>query len=358
VGDPSPLRAYQALLRRRLLLGVLMLLMLVVLALVALGTGSYQLTPGDVVHALALGPGPVDPEQQVAAQVVWGLRLPRVVAALLAGAALGLAGAVLQALLRNPLASPFTLGISQGAALGATAAIVLFDAGALHSVGREAMSVQTPVPVVGLALAGGLGSAALILLIGTLRGLTPEAVVLAGIALGAFASAATMILQYFASDTQAAATLFWTFGDLGRAGWRETAWLAAAVLTIGLLPLAAAWRYNALAWGDELARGLGIAVARERLLGAASAAVLAAITTAFLGVIGFIGLIAPHAVRLLVGADQRTLLPLSALAGALLLLAADTLGRVLIAPVMLPVGAVTALVGAPLLLVLLLRQRR
>jgi iron complex transport system permease protein len=355
---PSPRRAYQRLLRQRLLLGSAMLAALAVLLLIALGSGSYRLGPSAVAAALVAGPSPADREQLVAAQVIWGLRLPRVLAALLAGAALGLAGAVLQGLLRNPLASPFTLGISQGAALGATCAIVLFDAGALHAVGTEAMTLQAPMSVVGLALTGGLGAAALILLIGTLRGLTPEAVVLAGIALGAFASAATMIVQYFASDTQAAATLFWTFGDLGRAGWSEVAWLAAALVAIGVWPLRAAWRYNALAWGDDLARGLGVSVAKQRLIGTASAAALAAITTAFLGVIGFIGLIAPHLIRLLIGGDQRFLLPFSALAGALILLGADTLARVLIAPVMLPVGAVTALLGAPLLLVLLLRQRR
>ncbi len=355
---PSPRRAYQRLLQRRLLLGLAMLVALALLLLIALGSGSYQLGPSAVAAALLAGPSPADQEQRVAAQVIWSLRLPRVIAALLAGASLGLAGSVLQGLLRNPLASPFTLGISQGAAFGATCAIVLFDAGALHAVGTEAMTLQAPMSVVGLALAGGLGAAALILMIGTLRGLTPEAVVLAGIALGAFASAATMIVQYFASDTQAAATLFWTFGDLGRAGWSEVAWLAAALVAIGVWPLRAAWHYNALAWGDDLARGLGVSVARQRLIGTAAAAALAAVTTAFLGVIGFIGLIAPHLIRLLIGGDQRFLLPFSALAGALVLLAADTLARVLIAPVMLPVGAVTALLGAPLLLVLLLRQRR
>ncbi|MCF7995614.1 MAG: iron ABC transporter permease [Chromatiaceae bacterium] len=355
---PSPRRAYQRLLQQRLLLGLAMLAALALLLLIALGSGSYKLDPGAVAAALVAGPSPADRDQLVAAQVIWSLRLPRVIAALLAGASLGLAGAVLQGLLRNPLASPFTLGISQGAAFGATCAIVLFDAGALHAVGTEAMTLQAPMSVVGLALAGGFGAAALILMIGTLRGLTPEAVVLAGIALGAFASAATMIVQYFASDTQAAATLFWTFGDLGRAGWSEVAWLAAALVAIGVWPLRAAWHYNALAWGDDLARGLGVSVARQRLIGTAAAAALAAMTTAFLGVIGFIGLTAPHLIRLLIGGDQRFLLPFSALAGALILLGADTLARVLIAPVMLPVGAVTALLGAPLLLVLLLRQRR
>ena len=327
---------------------------LLVLILVSLASGTYRLSLEALVAILLAGPA----QDGIGTRIVWNIRLPRVAAALLAGAALGLAGTLLQGLLRNPLASPFTLGISQGAALGATCAIVLFGAGQLHSTGTQAVTLSAPASVVMLALLGGLGAAALILTIATLRGLTPEAVVLAGIALGAFASAATMIVQYFASDTQAAATLFWTFGDLGRAGWSEVAWLAAALAVIGLLPLRAARHYNAMAWGDDPARALGVDVVRQRLIGTAAAATLAAIATAFLGVIGFVGLIAPHAVRLLIGSDQRFLLPLSALAGALVLLAADTLGRLLIAPAMLPVGAVTALVGAPILLVLLLRGQR
>lgn len=327
---------------------------LLVLTLVSLASGTYRLSLEALMSILLAGPG----QEGIGTQVVWGIRLPRVATALLAGAALGLAGTLLQGLLRNPLASPFTLGISQGAALGATCAIVFFGAGQLHSTGTQAVTLTAPAGVVMLALLGGLGAAAVILTIATLRGLTPEAVVLAGIALGAFASAATMIVQYFASDTQAAATLFWTFGDLGRAGWPEVAWLAAALVVIGLLPLRAAKHYNAMAWGDDPARALGVDVVRQRLIGTAAAATLAAIATAFLGVIGFVGLIAPHAVRLLIGADQRFLLPLSALTGALVLLAADTLGRLAIAPAMLPVGAVTALVGAPILLVLLLRGQR
>nr|WP_242467659.1 iron ABC transporter permease [Thiocapsa imhoffii] len=338
---------------RRTLVGLAMGAALLVLTLVSLASGTYRLSVEALLAILFAGPG----GEGIETQIIWGIRLPRVAAALLAGAALALAGTLLQGLLRNPLASPFTLGIAQGAALGATCAIVFFGAGQLHSTGAQAVTLNAPLGVVSLALLGGLSSAALILLIATLRGLTPEAVVLAGIALGAFASAATMIVQYFASDTQAAATLFWTFGDLGRAGWPEVAWLAGALVVFGVLPWRAAWHYNAMAWGDDPARALGVDVVRHRLLGTAAAATLAAIATAFLGIIGFIGLIAPHAVRLLIGSDQRFLLPFSALAGALILLAADTLGRLLLAPVVLPVGAVTALVGAPLLLVLLLRGR-
>ncbi len=305
-----------------------------------------------MLSALAAGPAADD----AAAHVLWSIRLPRLLGVLLAGASLATAGVVMQTVLRNPLASPLTLGVSQGAALGATCAIVLLGAGELHRFGPQAITVHEPYRVVLAALAGGLGTAGLILALARLRAMRPESLVLAGVALGAFSSAATMLVQYFASEVQVAATLFWTFGDLGKAGWLEVSWMTALTLPLAALLTLAGWQFNALAWGEDSARSLGVAVPRLRLWALAAAAVLAAVATAFLGVIGFIGLIAPHLVRLLVGADHRALIPLSALAGAAVLLAADTLGRLVMAPVVLPVGAVTALLGAPLLLALLLRR--
>lgn len=350
----SPARAvYRRQTLRRLAVGAGLLALLLLLALYALSRGSYPLTPGQVLEALTAGPNAAGP----AAHVIWSIRLPRLLAALLAGMGLALAGAVMQTVLRNPLASPLTLGISQGAAFGATCAIIFLGAGELHRLGPNAVVIHQPALVVAAALAGGLGIAGLILFIALLRGLRPEALVLAGVALGAFASAGTMLVQYFADEVQVAATLFWTFGDLGKAGWREVAWLAAVTLPLSLLLARAAWRFNALAWGEDSARALGVAVGRLRLYGLAAAATIAAVATAFLGVIGFVGLIAPHLVRLAIGADHRYLIPYAALAGALVLLAADTVGRLIIAPVVLPVGAVTALLGAPLLLALLLRRR-
>lgn len=349
----APRAVFQRQTGRRRLTGVALLILLAGLMIYALSQGSYALTPEAVLAALFGGPGAADP----AAHVIWSIRLPRLLAALLAGMSLGLAGAVMQSVLRNPLASPMTLGVSQGAALGATCAIVLLGAGELNRLGPSAVVIQEPSLVVGAALIGGLGTAGAILLLALLRGLRPEALVLAGIALGAFSSAGTMLVQYFATETQAAATLFWTFGDLGKAGWREVAWLAAMLVPLFLLLKRAAWSLNALAWGEDSARALGVAVGPLRLWALAAGAVLAAVATAFLGVIGFVGLIAPHLVRLLIGADHRYLLPYAALAGAIVLLGADTLGRLIIAPVVLPVGAVTAMLGAPLLLALLLRRR-
>lgn len=347
-----PLRQRRRQAAQQWLVGVALLAALALLAVYALGKGSYPLSAAQVISALAVGPGAGD----AAGHVLWSIRLPRLLGAVLAGVSLATAGVVMQTVLRNPLASPLTLGISQGAALGATCGIVLLGAGELHRFGPQALTVHEPYLVVAAALAGGLGTAGLILAIATLRAMRPETLVLAGVALGAFSSAATMLVQYFASDVQAAATLFWTFGDMGKAGWLEVGWMAALALPLLALLTATGWQFNALAWGEDSARSLGVAVPRLRLWALAAAAVLASVATAFLGVIGFIGLIAPHLVRLLVGADHRVLVPLSALAGALVLLAADTLGRLVLAPAVLPVGAVTALLGAPLLLALLLRR--
>lgn len=357
VTDPAvaalPSAAFQRQTQRRLLAGVLLLAALMLLAMYSLSRGSFPLNPTQVLDALLAGPDAPGP----AAHVLWSIRLPRLAAAVLAGIGLAVAGTVMQTVLRNPLASPLTLGISQGAALGATCAIVFLGAGEMHRIGPEAVVIHQPAVVVIAALAGGLGTAGLILFIALLRGLRPEALVLAGVALGAFAGAGTMLVQYFADEVQVAATLFWTFGDLGKAGWIEVTWLATVTLPLALLLGRAAWHFNALAWGEDNARALGVAVGRLRLLGLAAAASIAAVATAFLGVIGFIGLIAPHLVRLAIGADHRYLLPYAALAGALVLLGADTLGRLALAPVVLPVGAVTALLGAPILLALLLRRR-
>ncbi|RNE91511.1 iron ABC transporter permease [Marichromatium sp. AB31] len=350
--SPAPRASFRHQRRRRLLAGLSLGVGLMALVVYALGQGSYPLTAGEVLTALRAGPAAPDP----AAHVIWSIRLPRLLAALLAGMSLALAGAVMQSVLRNPLASPMTLGVSQGAAFGATCAIVLLGAGELNRLGPETVVVEQPYLVVGAALVGGLCTAAAILLIALLRQLRPEALVLAGIALGAFSSAGTMLVQYFASDTQAAATLFWTFGDLGKAGWREVGWLALVLAPLLVLLTRTGWQLNAMAWGEDSARALGVAVARLRLTVLAAGAVLAAVSTAFLGVIGFVGLIAPHLVRLIIGVDHRYLLPYAALAGAIVLLGADTLGRLIIAPVVLPVGAVTAMLGAPLLLALLLRR--
>lgn len=340
--------AYSSLLGRKTAAGAVLTAVVVVLALTALTLGSYPLSIGEILAALA---GRAD---EATAHVIGHIRLPRVAAALLAGASLGVSGAVMQNVIRNPLASPFTLGVSQGAAFGAAFAIVLIGAGAAKGVFTTA---QTGLVALS-AFAGALVTVLAIMLLSSLRRLTPASLILAGVSLSALFGAATMFLQFFSTDSQLAATVFWTFGDLGRAAWRDIL-LMTAVLAPGLAYfIRRSWDYNALEWGDEAARGLGVPVGSLRLMSLVMAAFLAAVTVACLGIIGFVGLVAPHVMRFFVGDDHRFLIPCSALCGSSLLLAADIVSRVILAPVIVPVGIVTTFAGAPILLYLLMKGRK
>jgi iron complex transport system permease protein len=339
---------YGILLGRKASIGVLLLAAVVLLALVSLAVGSYPLSPGEILAALS---GRAD---EVTAHVIGNIRLPRVAAAIVAGASLGVAGTVMQNVIRNPLASPFTLGVSQGAAFGAALAIVLVGAGAAKGV---ATAMQTWLVALS-AFAGALITVMAILLLSSLRRLTPASLILAGVAMSAFFGAATMFLQYFSTDSQLAATVFWTFGDLGRAGWRDIGLMTAALVPGLAFFIRHRWGYNALEWGDEAAQGLGISVGNLRLASLVISALVAAVTVACMGIIGFVGLVAPHIMRFFVGDDHRFLIPCSALCGSSLLLLSDIVSRVILAPVIVPVGIVTTFAGAPLLLYLLMKGRK
>jgi iron complex transport system permease protein len=311
--------------------------------------GSLPLTVADIVSNLFAK------TQSQYGHVIWNIRLPRMITSVIAGAGLAVAGAVMQNILKNPLASPFTIGISQGAGFGAAFAIIILGAGSTNPAGIEAVTVNSPNLVVLSAFAGSMLSVIFILALSLLRRITPEAVILAGVALSAFFGAATMFLQYFASDMQVAATVFWTFGDLGKAGWLENGIMLAAFLAAFGYFFAVRWRFNALQWGDEVAQSLGVRVGRLRIIGMVLSSLIVAVITAFLGIIGFIGLIAPHIARFLVGSDHRFLIPCTAVLGALLLLVSDIIARLLLPPIILPVGIITSFLGAPLFLYLLIR---
>ncbi len=281
--------------------------------------------------------------------IVLQIRLPRLLAALLGGAALGLSGALMQGALRNPLASPFTLGVSQAAAFGASFAIVV-----LHAYESDTGLYSVTLCAFISALAG-MGA---IMMLGRAMAFRPEVLVLGGVAIGALFGAATMLLQYFASDLDAAATLFWTFGDLGKAMYASLGMLAAALAIASGILWRWHWQLDALLLGDEHAHSLGVAAKRLRLWLLVIATLLGSLAVAYFGVIGFIGLVAPHMARLLFGAAHAALLPLSALGGALLLLASDTAAQHLLEHSVLPVGILSAFLGAPLFLYLLFRQGR
>jgi len=331
-----------------------LMVLLALLVIVSILVGSYDLSPWRVVRTLAgceAGPGKI---------VVWDIRMPRIIAALVAGGALGLSGMATQSLLRNPLASPFTLGISQGAAFGAAFSIVVLKAGsmqtsALRTADTASYFINSVYAVTTFAFAGALTATAIILALARLRKMTPESIILAGVALSSLFTSGTILVQFFASDVEIATVVFWTFGDVARSSWTEIGILSVFFGGAILYYMYHRWTLNAMSVGEESAKALGVEVERVRLVGMFIASLIAALTTAFHGVIAFLGLLAPHIGRRLVGDDYRLLIPFSCLLGGLLLLTADTAGRLLMGSGTLPVGVLTSFMGAPLFLYLLMR---
>jgi iron complex transport system permease protein len=290
--------------------------------------------------------------------IVWNIRLPQAAAAIVAGAGLAISGATMQSILRNPLGSPFTLGISHAAAFGAAFSVMILGSGIMASTNVGAVNITNPYVTTLSAFLFSLAAAGVIMGVSRIRGATPEVMILTGVALGALFTAGTMLLQYFADDVQLAAMVFWTFGDTARASWSELGLIAAVTLVSSVYFMANSWNYNAIDAGDETARGLGVHVQRTRLLGMLVATLLTAVIISFLGIIGFVGLVVPHMVRRCIGSDLRFLLPASIVTGGLLLLVSDTAARLMLAPQVLPVSILTAFMGAPVFIALIIRGAR
>jgi iron complex transport system permease protein len=284
--------------------------------------------------------------QHATAEIVLEIRLPRAVLAALVGAGLATAGALLQALLQNPLADPYVLGISGGAALGGVAAL---------AVGGGFWLGGAAVPLV--SFAGALGASLLLYAVAAAGGRAPaHSLLLTGVVFNAFASSLIVFVTSAADLSRVASVFLWLIGSVRLV---EPALLAgvAALFGLGLaIAMHHAYALNLIAQGDETASHLGVDVPRTRRHVLAASALMIGASVAVSGLIGFVGLIVPHLLRLTVGSDHRTLVPASALAGAAFLVSADTLARVVLAPVELPVGALTALIGGPLFLVLLRRE--
>ncbi|NMB56092.1 MAG: iron ABC transporter permease [Leptolinea sp.] len=344
-GDASQAFIQYSTRKRILIFGLLFINLLLIIF--AVNAGAANTSPLLVLRSL------LGLESGTANIVIWNIRLPRVLAGFIAGAGLGVAGAVMQTCLRNPLASPSTLGISNAAAFGANLAIVFFGAGTIHSNTHDAVFIANPFSVTFFAFLFSMLAMFLILLLARLRGFSPESVVLAGVAFGSLFSAGSTLVQYFAEDVQVAAMVFWTFGDLGRVSWQEVAILVVLILAAFLYFALHSWDYNALDNGEDAAKSLGVPVEQIRFRSMLAASLITAVAVSFMGIIGFIGLIAPQMMRQVLGIDHRFLIPASAVTGSVLLLISDTLARTIISPVVLPVGAITSFFGAPLFLFLL-----
>lgn len=320
----------------------LLAVVLVAAALLSLRAGSYETPLAELVRGVF---GLAQDEK--INLVVQANRLPRICTAILGGAGLGLAGCISQAILNNPLASASTLGVSQGATFGAAFAIVMLGLGGKSGAGITLCS-----------FAGSLAVAAVILGLSRFRQISPEGIVLAGVAISSMLTGATTLIQYFASEVELATLVFWTFGDLGSTDMGDLRLTGLVVLLLVLYCVFHRWDYNALLGGAEMAVSLGINVRSLTLVSMLLCCLTSSVIVSQIGLISFIGLVAPHAVRLVVGNNHVYLIPGSLLAGASLLLLGDLFARTAIAPVILPIGAITSFLGGPLFLYLLFRGGR
>ena len=331
-------------LRKRLILaGLVALLSCSVLLDLALGPASYSFS--EVLGAL-FSPDSASPQVRV---VMWDIRLPVALMAVAVGAALSLAGAQMQTILNNPLASPFTLGISAaagfGAALGLAFGVALFP-----------LAAQFMVPLNAFIMA--MLSALLIHFLSMRRGVTAETIVLLGIALVFTFNALLALVQFFATEQAVAAVVFWTMGSLTKATWPKLGVICLVIFIT--LPIFAkrAWALTALRLGDDKAASFGINVRRLRFQTLIMVSLLASFPVAFVGTIGFIGLVGPHIARMLIGEDQRFFLPASLLTGSLILSASSVVSKTLIPGAIFPIGVVTSLIGVPFFISLILGGKK
>ncbi|MDN7012516.1 iron ABC transporter permease [Methanoculleus sp. FWC-SCC3] len=325
--------------------GLLAALVILIGVAVTLGSADYTVAESYLAILAGLFPGTFT-APEMAEIIVWDYRLHRVLFAVCAGFGLAVAGCVMQGILRNPLASPFTLGVASAATTGASIAIVL-GAGV---VGGDYL-------VIGNAFLFALLAALAIYGMARYRGIGSETMVLAGIAIMYLFSAVTSLLQYVGSAEQLRAVVFWTFGSVDKSTWPKLAIVSLVLACTIPYLLYRAWDLNALAEGDEVAAGLGVPVERSMIVFMIIASLITAVIICFTGTIGFIGLVAPHITRMAIGGDFRTLLPASGLVGSLLLLGADSVARSVLAPQVLPVGIVTAFLGVPFFIYLFMHRR-
>jgi len=315
----------------------------IIAAVLCLFAGSSSLSFSEMAAGLA-GNG-----STAANRIMRGIRLPRVLAALIAGAGLSIAGLIMQTTLGNSMASPSTLGVSNAAVFGANLSIIAFAGGYLATGNNLAgyTSGINPFATSLMAFLFAVGSILIILALCKVKSFSPNVVVLSGIAIGSVWTAATTVLQFYATDVGLSAAVIWNFGDLGRATYKTDLIMALAV-AVGLIYFKMmSWRYNALLSGDAAAKSMGIDVDRLRFVSLLLASLITAVCVSFLGIIGFVGIICPHIVKKIMGQNHIHIIPASAFAGSLLLLLSDTLSRTMGSGSALPVGAITSLLGAP-----------
>ena len=337
--------SYKKLIRRKINYIILFLVIVLIIAGIAVALGCFPLTVSGVYSIIFHGLS----TQTLGEESVWLLRLPRITLAILVGFGLAAAGTMMQGALKNPLASPFTLGIAAGAAFGASLAFYL---------AQVAGVTPSEYLLVGCSFFFALIPTFIIMLLTRFRRATPETMVLAGIGMLYLFGAFQGLVQFISSPTTVQAAVIFGVGTLARASWAQV--IPAAIVLICFVPLLMwkAWDVNILGAGDEAAESMGVNTARTRVIVMMITTTLTAGLVCFTGTIGFIGLITPHICRMFMGGDNRFLIPVAGFFGAALLLAADTVARTVIAPESIPVGIVVSLIAGPLFLIMLLHDFR
>lgn len=336
--------------KKRMLVITILSSLLVILFIASIFIGSSNMSFIDGLKAL-FGQG-----ESKNIIIVQNIRLPRIIAALLAGIALSISGAIMQTMSNNVMASPSTLGVSNAAVLGANIAIIILGGGTIVSHGGQ-VSISNPYFVSGIAFIFALASTLLVLFLAKFKKYNSATTVLIGITFGTFCTGLTTLIQYFASDTSLSSAIYWSFGDVGRASYLDDLIMLIVVVVSLTFFIIFSYKYNAMLLGDSSVETLGINVKVFRFISLLLASLLTAVTVSLVGIIGFIGLLVPQIIRRLMGNDHKFLLIGSSLLGAIVLMFSDMIARIAMNGISLPVGAITSILGAPIFIFILIKGR-
>ncbi|HMR82652.1 MAG TPA: iron ABC transporter permease [Niabella sp.] len=340
------MQEYNAIRRKRIIYFTVITFLLVIFLILGMITGSGIISVADLGNIFT-GKG-----SELQEKILFSIRLPRLFAAVLSGLALAVSGTIMQSVLRNALGSPFTLGMSNAAAFGASLAIMMPS---IVNFVPSGIAQQIVIPL--SAFAWSLSGCFFILFLSRQQGASPVVMVLGGIIVSPLFAALTSGLQFFADDSKLASIVYWHFGDLSKGTLHDVFVQALVILPLCLYFTANARHYNALNQGDDIAQSLGVNVKRFRLTSMIMASLITSVVVSVYGIIAFVGLVIPHIVRRLIGGNEIFLIPGTALTGAVFLLACDIISRTIISPIALPVGIVTSVIGAPVFIVLMLKSK-
>jgi len=353
--SPSGVASYKSHNKRKILFLIVLLCSLVVLSFITLNIDLRYISYGEMFRVIF---DRNNPNNNIISDIlIWDLYIPRILSGILAGFALGIAGAVMQCVLRNPLASPYTLGVSNAAAFGASMGIVLLGGGAILGQSIVTIDISNPYIVTISAFFWAMVATMIIVVLVKVTKVSSEAMVLAGVAVSSIFAAGISLLQYIYNDMALSAIVFWQFGSLGKANWDQLTLIFVVLIACVIYFFYKRWDFNALDTGDDTARSLGVDTNSLRITTLILSAVLTAVVVSFMGVIGFVGLLGPHIVRRILGNDNRYVLIGSMIVGALVLVIADCFGQN-IADFTIPVGIITSFLGGPIFIYILIRSYR